>query len=318
MILDLFAGPGGWDEGLRLLGITDVVGIEWDKWAHKTRLAAGHESSLCDVRQFPSQPWEGITGLIASPPCQTFSDAGKQQGRRSLSTLINAAGLVLDGAEPAKAATMTGLADGDPRTTLILEPLRFIRDCQPPWVAMEEVGAVLPVFKALAHLLTEHGYSCWAGKLNSADYGVPQIRRRAFLLASRSGPPRLPDPTHCMHGSSDLFGLEPWITMAEALDLGPEPDDLTSWAWHRPATTVVRSFCPQVIAAPGYRQKGDPSRQNAPGSITVTPEQMCVLQGIRTDYPFQGSPSKIPNLIGAILPPPWAAAILSPLIGVPL
>ena len=31
MILDGFAGPGGWDEGLRLLGRTDVVGIEWDR-----------------------------------------------------------------------------------------------------------------------------------------------------------------------------------------------------------------------------------------------------------------------------------------------
>ena len=30
-IIDLFAGPGGWDEGLRMIGRTDVLGIEWDE-----------------------------------------------------------------------------------------------------------------------------------------------------------------------------------------------------------------------------------------------------------------------------------------------
>lgn len=43
MILDLFAGPGGADEGARLAGYTGpIVGIEWDHDACRTAVAAGH------------------------------------------------------------------------------------------------------------------------------------------------------------------------------------------------------------------------------------------------------------------------------------
>lgn len=326
MILDLFAGPGGWDEGLRLLGQDDVLGVETDKDAVETRFAAGHDSIRIDVRKLRTDEVDPLTGLIASPPCQTFSDAGKQAGKGSLGDLICAARRVLEGEETAAAATKAGLDGGDPRSTLVLEPLRFIRDHQPAWVAFEEVRGVLPVWKAYAHLLGRYGYSTWAGLLNAADYGVPQARKRAFLLASR-GRLGMPQASHTQvdgRGASghesvaldDLFGgLRPWVTMAEALGLTADDlEPLQRWALRRPATTIVRSFRPEIIAAPGYRTVGDPSRQNAPGSIEVTPEQMCVLQGLRTDYPFQGAESKRLSLIGAILPPPWAAAILRPLI----
>ncbi len=49
MILDLFAGPGGWDEGLRLLGVTDVLGIELDRDACAVAEAAGHRRIQVDV-----------------------------------------------------------------------------------------------------------------------------------------------------------------------------------------------------------------------------------------------------------------------------
>lgn len=322
MILDLFAGPGGWSEGLRLLGVTTIeVGVELDADAVATRSAAGHTTAQRDVRSLRESDVVALAGLIASPPCQTFSDAGKSEGKDSLGQLIAAARRVLDGSDPATAAAAVGLGlpkngkEPDPRSTLVLEPLRFVRAHRPAWIAFEEVTTVLPVWKAYAHLLGEFGYSAWAGLLNAADYGLPQARRRAFLLATLGRPVPLPVPTHSSSKVAGLFGdREPWVTMAEALNLGPEPDDLTRWAWHRPATTIVRSFRPEIVAAPAYRTVGDPSRQNAPGSIECTPEQLCVLQGIRTDYPFQGSPSKKLSLIGAVLPPPWAAAILEPLI----
>jgi DNA (cytosine-5)-methyltransferase 1 len=54
--------------------------------------------------------------------------------------------------------------------------------------------------------------------LNAADYGVPQTRRRAFLIASRDRAVTAPEPTHCRGGASTLFGvLAPWMSMAEAL-----------------------------------------------------------------------------------------------------
>lgn len=286
MILDLFAGPGGWDEGLRILGRDDVVGVEMDEAACATREAAGHQTLRADVRDLDPRDYYGWEGLIASPPCQTFSAAGLQRG--------------LD----------------DIRGQLVYEVIRFANDMRPAWIACENVKEVLPIWRGIARHLRTLGYSTWAGLLNAADFGVPQSRKRAFLLASqRSFHP--PKPTHSKNDFPTLFDdLRPWISMADALgwtasDLLPEE----RWALSRPATTVVRSFRPDVIAAPGWRVKGDAPRQDTPGSIQVTEEQMCILQSVRPDYPFQGPRTKRLSLIGAFLPPPWAAAILSAVMG---
>lgn len=318
MIVDLFAGPGGWDEGLGYLGRTSgVVGVEMDRDACAVAEAAGHARILADVRTLDPRTVIGsevLEGLIASPPCQTFSQAGKGSGRTALSDLIGAASLVMDGSGVADAMEANGLDATDLRSSLVLEPLPWVRDCRPNFIAFENVKGVLPVWEAYASLLSRSGYVAWAGRLNAADYGVPQSRTRAFLLAMRGTHLPLPTPTHSQDG-----GLFPrWVTFAEALDW-PEsikPGDLRDWAWERPATTVVRSFCPDVIAAPGWRKPGDGPRQNTPGSIRVSERSMILLQGTREDYPFNvvAGKSKRQSLIGAILPPVWAAAILRPLL----
>lgn len=317
MILDLFAGPGGWDEGAKRLGLRPV-GLEWDKDASATRAAAGHLTIRCDVSQYPTEPFVGkVRGLIASPPCQTFSKAGKGAGRDCMAELLDGVRHVAAGAEPREVCP----DDLDARSMLALEPMRWMRDLRPEWLACEQVPDVLPLWRETARVLRTMGYSAWAGVLNAADWGIPQSRKRAILLASSVRVAAPPQPTHGERaGEADLFGdgLAPWITMADGLGWhDPAPDDLTRWAWSRPATTVVRSFRPEVIAAPGYRLAGDGPRQNTPGSITVTPEQMCRLQDIRTDYPFRGSATKRRSLIGAILPPTWATAILASISGLP-
>src|SRR5690606_16773515 len=83
MILDLFAGPGGWDEGLRMIGRTDVTGVEWDEEACATAEAAGHARIHMDVRDYSLSLKSGgpnVEGIVASPPCQPFSENGKRGG----------------------------------------------------------------------------------------------------------------------------------------------------------------------------------------------------------------------------------------------
>lgn len=65
--LDDFAGPGGWDEGARMVGLR-TIGIEWDDHACRTAKAAGHDRIRADVAAYPSEPFAGIPGYIASPP----------------------------------------------------------------------------------------------------------------------------------------------------------------------------------------------------------------------------------------------------------
>src|SRR4051794_932440 len=98
--LDLFAGPGGWSVACAELGV-DEIGVEWDAATCATARAAGHTRVHADVRHYvPTAPFDG---LIASPPCQTFSAAGNGNGRRSLARLLDAVRLVAQGVPPVDA-----------------------------------------------------------------------------------------------------------------------------------------------------------------------------------------------------------------------
>ena len=187
-IVDLFAGPGGWSEGLAMLGLTDI-GIEWDRDACLTRRAAGHLTVQADVATYPPEAFTGVTGLIASPPCPDFSAAGSGLGRAGKS------GWLVD------------------------VPRRWVETLRPEWVACEQVPGALPIWREHAHAYRELGYSTWCGILNSAGFGVPQTRKRAILLASQVGQVGPPAPTHAQDPKADLFGpgLKPWVTMADAL-----------------------------------------------------------------------------------------------------
>lgn len=280
-VVDLFAGPGGWSLAFRDLTGEEDIGVEFDKHAHETRENQAMLSVLADVRDVPSDAFGDIDGLIASPPCQTFSVAGNQPGF------------------------------DDPRGSLVWEPRRFIEVALPDWIAFENVGPVLPVWRLYVEWLSSIGYSAWAGILNAADYGVPQSRKRAILIANRHSAVQPPPRTHIAHlGEPNLFGeqLLPWITMAEAL---PHRTDLPAWCHLRPATTVVRSFCPHIIAAPGWRGAGDGPRQNAPNSVEVTIDELAILQGAPTGIPFAGPSTKRWSLCGALFPIPMARAVLA-------
>lgn len=217
---DLFGGPGGWAEACRILGLREV-GLEWDAAACQTRAAAGHAVIRTDVAAYPTAPFKGrIRGLIASPPCQSYSRAGKQLGLVD-QPLVHQAVTDLARGRDTRAELLA--ACKDERSLLAAEPMRWLYDLRPEWVAMEQVPDVLPLWQQYVQQLREWGYSAWAGVLNAADYGVPQTRRRAILIASRMRDVAPPEPTHAeMLEEGSLFGANRhrWVSMAEALGRG--------------------------------------------------------------------------------------------------
>lgn len=90
----------------------------------------------------------------------------------------------------------------------------------------------------------------------------------------------------------------------------------SAWGWERPATTLVSSFRPDVVAGPGYRRAGDGPRQDAPGSVAITIAEAARLQAFPNGHPWQGSRSSIFAQIGNAVPPPVAAAVAGAALGV--
>lgn len=373
MIVDLFAGPGGWDEGLRMIGRTDVVGIEWDAAACATAEAAGHERILGDVSAIDPKGFGNVEGLIASPPCQAWSMAGKRKGEQDRANCHALADRMALGDD-----SIDWTSWEDERSALVCQPVRWVRELRPQWIALEEVPAVASLWEHFARIFRGWGYSVWTGDLCAADYGVPQTRTRRILVGHRFRSVCPAHPTHAEHPEMgiSLFGdapRKPWVSMASALSWGfdgepaatisggggdtggaepfanagyrrrlaetvlasrrdspkwvaengerenrtavePAPTitgEAHRWAWDRPATTVVGSYCPDVIAAPGYRT--EVSRQNAEGSVRVTVSEAGVLQSFPHDYPWQGSKTKQFQQVGNAVPPLLAAHILAAL-----
>ena len=236
--VDLFAGPGGWDEGARMLGertgtpdlARGILGFEFEPNATATARAAGHARVHGDLASV-NPAFFAAPGLIASPPCQGFSPAGKGRGREDFVLLTHAIAHVRSGYFTIEEAIeWLEVRIADAKSALILEPLRWVIRMaeQPRWLAFEQVKTCLPIWEAMATLLRDLGYSVWTGLVYSEEYGVPQTRTRAVLLGSLdkdvSGGPTKSHGRYFARQDRDAqraeaiaAGLKPWVTMAEAL-----------------------------------------------------------------------------------------------------
>lgn len=253
--LDDFAGPGGWDVGAQMLGL-HLLGVDYDEAACETAIAAGFARERADVTAHESPEWARGKGYISSPSCTLFSMAGSGIGRLVIDVLRDGVKHILTGDDPATVRDMArgsiypvALAEAEAKNAkrapekrwpeakvqekarldakiaaLVLEPARRIVELEPEWVAMEQVPEVLGIWNAYYTVLSNQGWSVWVGVMNAADYGVPQTRERAILIASRVRAVAPPSATHAQHPQGDdLFGEshEKWVSVAEALGWDP-------------------------------------------------------------------------------------------------
>lgn len=221
--VDLFAGVG-WDHAAHELGL-DPLGIELDADACATREACGMRTLQADVAALDPHDFAPCALLIASPPCQAWSMAGKRRGAADQERVTRCA-MDLAAGRDSRATHRAECADE--RSILVVEPLRWAFALTPDLIALEQVPPVLGLWSLFAQILAARGYSTWAGVLEAERYGVPQTRERAILMASRIGQVHPPAPTHQRFVSGEPARAEhtfdgellPWASMADALGWG--------------------------------------------------------------------------------------------------
>ena len=220
--IDLFAGTG-WGVACQRLGIEEY-GVEIMPEAVKTREANGMDTWMNDVwdvleADLPDGETYDIDLLIGSPPCQTFSLAGNGVGRKALDEVVE----LIDSGLYRDVANLRAFGDKhDPRTALVLTPLTFAYKNRPRLMVLEQVPPVLPVWERYATEMRKWGYSVYVGKVHAEQYGVPQTRTRAILIARNDGiEATMPSPTHSKYYTRNPekldSGVQKWVSMAEAL-----------------------------------------------------------------------------------------------------
>lgn len=159
---DMFAGIGGFRAGLeRAGGFTCIGHSEIDKHANKAyrNLYAIDPKEVYyeDAKTIRAEEMPDFDLLCAGFPCQSFSVAGKRRGFK------------------------------DARGTLFFDIARVLKAKQPPFFILENVPGLLShdegrTFTAILGTLSELGYGVEWQVLNSRDFGVPQSRRRVYIV----------------------------------------------------------------------------------------------------------------------------------------
>jgi len=210
-VIDLFAGAGGMTLGFHEAGFESKLAVDFDKDSCETyRKNFKNTNVVCgDIRKLDNKTILKLTGgkvdvIIGGPPCQGFSALGKQ------------------------------LKD-DPRNQLWREYLRIVTLLKPKVWVMENVPELLKSqeFDEVRKVTEKLGYHIKEAVLNAADYGVPQRRHRAIVLAARIENGLVhPKPTHTNKQEVDLFNpnQKNWVSVREAFDgLSLKP---TGENWH--------------------------------------------------------------------------------------
>ena len=195
--IDIYAGCGGLSKGIEDAGFRVAYALDWDENACESHRVNSPDTVVqcADVRNVSGHEVQREIGrrvdLVAGGPnCQGVS----QRGLRN---------------------------PDDPRNFMFPEFVRIVSEIRPTYFVMENVPGLAhrhnyELLKTVFRSFQELGYHCSADVLLAADYGVPQLRYRLFLVGTLEDRPlTFPSPTHNADPGM-LFGT-PFVTVGDAI-----------------------------------------------------------------------------------------------------
>jgi DNA (cytosine-5)-methyltransferase 1 len=326
--ISLFSGAGGMDSGLRNAGFSVKVAVDNKEEMCLTyarnfpdAIVVGPPDGDGDVRELSGESLLDLAGirrgelalLVGGPPCQPFSIAANQRFMKSDSRFKR------QGFEDA------GLG------TLIDEFVRLVGETRPEAFILENVPGLLQIDSGLKLQqvvldLSKAGYAVSSPVVaEAAEYGVPQMRKRLFLLGVRGGRSPLSFP-HPQFGSR-LFSQQPYRTVAHAI-CGLKVSALNHVARDHKDESIARyrrlkfgqrehlgrvdrldPRKPSKTVIAGGSNGGGRSHLHPYLARTITVREDARLQTFEDDFGFEGTIARQFTQVGNAVPPLLAETI---------
>jgi len=292
-IISLFSGAGGMDLGLLRSNHTIIWANDNDPDAVQTYKAnIGTHIVQGNIEQIKISAIPDGDVVVGGFPCQGFSCANLRRSAQ------------------------------DERNTLYEEFLRVLRGKSPRFFIAENVRGILSlekgnVFKMILNDFENCGYRVKYRLFNMADYGVPQHRLRVIIVGQRhdlsnSVAYTFPNPTHAKPPIQN--GFQPWITIGEALNGIPEPNEKHHLANHICSKYKVtnRNFTGHRTTDPNKPSPTILARGNGKGGVCaiqhpsnhrrLTVRESAIIQTFPIDFYFHGSLNSMYRQVGNAVP----------------
>ena len=330
--ISLFTGIGGLDFGFEAAGFKTAVALDFEPTVCTTvranrpswNILEGdiHSFSTPQILEQAGLTKESVTVVFGGPPCQPFSKSSYWVRGDSLRL-------------------------SDPRASTLSEFIRIIDEVLPPVFLLENVQGLnyknknegfQLIVNGIEEINKKHScvYSLSHAVLNSADYGVPQIRERIFIVGNRLGKKfKFPSPTHFPESNElslldkpkymtawDAIGDLEDAATGESLKVGGKWGDLLptipegkNYLWHTERgggaslfgwRTRYWSFLLKLSKnLPSWTIQAQPGSAIGPfhwKNRKLSAKEMCRIQTFPDDIVFPCNRTEIQRMIGNAVP----------------
>jgi len=297
-VIDFFSGCGGLSLGFQNAGFSIVKSYDnWEKAVETYKQNfQDHPIEMVDLNELNNENHPELKFLkslkphiiMGGPPCQDFSSAGKRNGNGHRGNL----------------------------TPLFAE---LVAKISPNWVIMENVNTIKTTgdgqLKKAKKILTDAGYGISTAVLNAADFGVPQNRKRFFLIGRKNGKdneiiPHLNSQKrerksvreHFIENNVDLNGTEHYYRHPRTYNRR----GIFSIDEQSPTIRGVNRPIPKT-----YKPHKIDTEKNISKVRPLTSEERALIQTFPKDFSFIGNKTEVEQQIGNAVPPTLAFAIAS-------